>query len=291
MGRLARGQPCTTRRLAPPPGKCAPYTRVPEPVTDSISALVRRHDPDRFLTALFAPPERRDALLTLYAFDHELARAREVTSEPHLALIRLQWWREVVEGARRRHEVATPLAALLDSGLLTPEMLLPITDAHEIESDPCIETLADWRSWLLGGDGGVAVAAGGLLGMPVPELLRATGAAFGAARVIRWNLALARRGRCQLPADLLAAEGLSVHDAIAAPESASVTAVLRHLATEGQDFLAAGPSGRIPRAFVSAALPGVLARRDLRRGTALHPGPRGLADRLAVSWAGFTGRI
>ena len=62
--------------------------------------LVRRHDPDRFLTALFAPPEKRDALLTLYAFNHELARAREVASEPPLALIRLQWWREVVEGAR-----------------------------------------------------------------------------------------------------------------------------------------------------------------------------------------------
>jgi phytoene synthase len=43
-----------------------------------IAALVRRHDPDRFLTALFAPPAKRDALLTLYAFNHELARAREV---------------------------------------------------------------------------------------------------------------------------------------------------------------------------------------------------------------------
>ena len=77
---------------------------------------MRRHDPDRFLTALFAPPEKRDALLTLYAFNHELARAREAVSEPPLALIRLQWWREVVEGARRRHEVAEPLAAAIEAG-------------------------------------------------------------------------------------------------------------------------------------------------------------------------------
>ena len=47
-------------------------------MNEAIAALVRRHDPDRFLTALFAPPEKRDALLTLYAFNHELARAREV---------------------------------------------------------------------------------------------------------------------------------------------------------------------------------------------------------------------
>jgi phytoene synthase len=66
-------------------------------MNEAIVALVRRHDPDRFLTALFAPSEKRNALLTLYAFNHELARAREVVSEPPLALIRLQWWREVVE--------------------------------------------------------------------------------------------------------------------------------------------------------------------------------------------------
>jgi len=40
--------------------------------------MVRRVDPDRYLTALFAPPARREALFTLYAFNHELARAREV---------------------------------------------------------------------------------------------------------------------------------------------------------------------------------------------------------------------
>jgi phytoene synthase len=62
-------------------------------MNQAIAALVRRHDPDRFLTSLFAPPAQRDALLTLYAFNHELARAREVISEPPLALIRLQWWR------------------------------------------------------------------------------------------------------------------------------------------------------------------------------------------------------
>jgi phytoene synthase len=258
---------------------------------ESIAALVRRHDPDRFLTALFAPSERRDALLTLYAFDHELARAREVTSEPHLALIRLHWWREVVEGAHRRHEIATPLTALLDSGLLPRESLLPIIDAYEIEAEPCIETLSDWRAWLLAGAGGVATAAGHLLGAPDPEMLRPIGAAFGAARVIRWNRALALRTRCLLPADVLTEAGISVHEAIAAPDSAEVSGVLRRLAAEGRRFLTSGLSGRLPGAYVAAALPAVLARRDLGRGPVADSGPRGFADRLAVTWAGFTGWI
>jgi len=261
------------------------------PMEDAIAALVRRHDPDRFLTALFAPPEHRDALLTLYAFDHELARAREVTSEPHLALIRLHWWREVVEGERRRHEVATPLAALLDTGRLAPEALLPIIDAYETEAEPCIETLSQWRTWLLEGAGGIAVAAGRLLGAEDPETLRPIGAAFGAARVVRWNHALARRGRCLLPADVLAESGLSVHAAIAEPDSPAVGQVLRRLATEGERLLAQTRSGRIPRGVIAAALPGVLARRDLRRGPEPQPAPRGLADRLAVTWAGLAGKL
>ena len=31
-------------------------------MNQAIAALVRRHDPDRFLTALFAPPQKRDVL-------------------------------------------------------------------------------------------------------------------------------------------------------------------------------------------------------------------------------------
>jgi 15-cis-phytoene synthase len=260
-------------------------------MNEAIAALVRRHDPDRFLTSLFAPPQQRDALLTLYAFDHELARAREITSEPHLALIRLHWWREVVEGARRRHDVATPLAELLDTGRLEKAALLPIIDAYETESEPYIESLADWRAWLLAGAGGIAVAAGRLLGATNPEIFRPVGAGLGAARVIRWNHVLARRGRCLLPADVLSESGLSVHAAIAHPESPDVATVLRRLAAAGLGFLAQAPSGRVTRALVAAALPAVLARRDLRRGPAAHPGPRGLADRLAVIRCGVTGRV
>ena len=71
---------------------------------------VRQHDPDRFFTALFAPADKRDALLALYEFNHELARARAMVSEPHLALIRLHWWREVLEGTAKRHPLAEALS-------------------------------------------------------------------------------------------------------------------------------------------------------------------------------------
>src|SRR5436309_9863777 len=84
----------------------------------SLSALVRRHDRDRYQTALFAPAERREALLALYAFNYEIARVRETVSEPMLGQIRLQWWREVLDAAYagappRQHPVVVPLAAAI----------------------------------------------------------------------------------------------------------------------------------------------------------------------------------
>src|SRR3569623_1563592 len=126
----------------------------------SLAGFVRRHDPDRFLTALFAPPAKREALFALYALNHELARARETVSEPPLALIRLQWWREVVEGARRRHEVAAPLGEAIVRDALLPADLLPVIEAREMEAEPAIATLADWRHYVLTGPGGLALAAG-----------------------------------------------------------------------------------------------------------------------------------
>ncbi len=252
-----------------------------------IAELVRRHDPDRFLTALFAPPEKRDALLTLYAFNHELARAREVTSEPHMALIRLQWWREVVEGTRRRHEVATPLSDAIAQGLLAPADLLAIVDGREIEADPYIETLSDWRTYLLAGAGGLAVAAARLLGAPDPEALRPFGAAYGAVGVLRSVPMLAAQGRCLLPADVLAEHGL-VPEAIAG--GANPEPVLRRLADEARAFMEACRRIRVPKPTIAAALPLVLARRDLRR-LVRPPKPRGFGDKFAVLVAGVTGML
>src|SRR3954469_14080801 len=178
-------------------------------MNDVITALVRRHDPDRFLTALFAPASRRDALMILYAFNYELARARTVATEIPLALIRLQWWREVVEGELRRHEVATPVADAIAAGTLAADWLLPLIEAREAEAYGEFETLADWRVWMMTGVGGLAVAAAAALQAPGPELFRPFGAAYGVAALLRATGALASQGRCLLPRDLLARHALS----------------------------------------------------------------------------------
>jgi 15-cis-phytoene synthase len=257
-------------------------------MNEAIAGLVRRHDPDRFLTALFAPLGKRDALLTLYAFNHELARAREAVSEPPLALIRLQWWREVVEGAPRRHVVAEPLAAAIDAGELDCGDLLAMIDAREIEVEPAIETLQAWLGYLRGTAGGLAVAGARLLGARDPEAARPYGAAYGIAGVLRSVPVHARQGRCLLPEDVLAAHALTAAHVIAAPDAPAVQAVVQRLANEGLALMAG--HRHVPRPMIAAVLPAVLARRDLKRASAI-PAPRGLGDRLAVMLAALAGRI
>ena len=206
-------------------------------------------------------------MFTLYAFNHELARAREVAREPLMALMRLQWWREIVEGAHRAHEIAIPLAAALDEGRLARGDLLAMVDGREAEAGEGA-TLQEWRNYVLATAGAVAVAAARGLGAEEEALAtaRAYGAAYGAAGILRHGAALAASGRAVLP-----------------PSGAGDARIV--LIAEGRRWLAEGAAahgrGQMQRRALSAVLVATLARRDLRRGGG-DGRPRGAADRLAV---------
>jgi phytoene synthase len=223
-----------------------------------VGEIVRQHDPDRFFTALFAPSSKRETLWVLYAFNHELARANEVAREPAMALIRLQWWREVVEGARRRHEVAGPLGDALDAGELDPSDLDRLIEGREAEPP---QSLDAWTSFIEGTAGALAVAAGRALGAVEMDGLRAFGSAYGAAGVLR-NAALSGRSLGRIGPDL---------------------------AEAGRAWLAEGRRHGVARRALAAALPAVIAARDLRRPAAIRA--RGAGDKLAVMLAAIGGRI
>ncbi len=241
--------------------------------------LVRRHDPDRFLCALFAPAARRETLFVLYAFNHELARAREVASNPLIAMIRLQWWREVLEGQDKRHEVATPLTAALAAGELDQAALLALIDARELEAEEGLPDTTAWRAYLDGAQGGVQREAGRVLGAADLPALTRIGAAYGAGGILRSVDLLARHERSLLPEDRLAEAGLAVETL--AQGGPSLQMLLNQLAAEALGWL----DGL--RLDNSAALVGVLARRDLKRAGLPRLGARGLADRLAVVQRGL----
>ena len=76
-------------------------------------ALLREADRDRYLSVLYAPEEKRGALAALYAFNAEIARIRDLVHEPLPGEVRLQWWRDLINGEARGSAEAHPLAAAL----------------------------------------------------------------------------------------------------------------------------------------------------------------------------------
>jgi phytoene synthase len=122
---------------------------------------VRRADRDRFLAALFAAEPPRSGLLALLAFDHELARTRQVAREPMLARIRLEWWREAcAEAAGSAKPRAQPIVESLSETArryaLSSASLIALVDAREEEIDGPLDVvrtgqaLADLQLAVLG---------------------------------------------------------------------------------------------------------------------------------------------
>jgi phytoene synthase len=148
--------------------------------------------------------------------------------------------------------------------------------------------MSEWRAYVELSAGAVAVAAGRALGADAADFagLRAVGSAYGTADLLRNVTRHAREGRCLLPEEALARHGLTLHDAIMAPDRA--TAVVSDLVAEGLRWDAAG-RGRRHASLRAAALVGILARRDLRRMAKGAAASRGLVDRLAVTMAAAAG--
>lgn len=120
---------------------------------EDLDALIRRVDPDRWLSSRFVADEAARAdVIAIYAYDHELARAPRVASNALLGEIRLTWWREVLdeifEGRHvRHHPAAQALAAAVARRNLPREPLEAMIDARYRELDPLPMSEADTLDW------------------------------------------------------------------------------------------------------------------------------------------------
>ena len=194
---------------------------------DDPDSLIRRVDPDRWLSSRFvADPAARADLITLYAYDHELARAPRVASEPLLGEIRLTWWREVLDEIFedrpvRRQPIALALADVVRRRQLLREPLEAMIDGRyrELERAPMSRDEAiDWAD----ATAGQAAAAAARLLDPAQDTaaVRAAGQA--------WALGLLERegGGPHLTEAVV----LALRDARAAPVSPAAFPAVAHAA-------------------------------------------------------------
>ncbi len=179
--------------------------------------MLRKEDPDRFIATLFAPEDKRSHLHALYAFNLELARIREVVSEPMMGEIRMQWWRDALSGeggAVTAHPIAHVLLDTVQRFHLPVQALMDVIEGRSFDlyDDPmptrmdlegyCGETSSSLirLACLILADGQDPAGA---------EAAGHAGVAFaltGLLRALPWH---AVRGQLYLPADVLNKHGVT----------------------------------------------------------------------------------
>lgn len=234
--------------------------------------LLRQHDNDRYLAALFAPAERREALFGLFGLSHELAKTPEVVSEALLGQIRLQWWRESLEGlyagSPRRHEVLDALAP--EAARLPRVELERLLAARETDLAPAPPPdLAALEAYAEATGASLLRAALALLGAEDEALQRAArhlGIAYAVTGLLRAVPFHAAQKRLYLPEDHLQAAGVDRRALFdLQPQEALSGVVMRLARRAGEHLQEARRLAPSSRGAAPVLLHGSLAALYLRR--------------------------
>ncbi|MCR9122489.1 MAG: phytoene/squalene synthase family protein [Phyllobacteriaceae bacterium] len=208
---------------------------------------LREADRERYLSVLFAPEDRRAALATLFLFNAETARLRDLVSEPLPGEIRLQWWRDLIAGDRAEEARQNPLAAAL----------LDVIAAHDLPA-AAFDNLLEARIFDLYDDpvpsrtdleGYLGETASMLIQMacqilnggqtpPTADAAGHAGVAYGIATLIRQMPQHRARGQMFLPADLLAAAGTDANRWLAEGDDPAFATAISAFVALGREHLA-----------------------------------------------------
>ncbi|MCO4054433.1 MAG: squalene/phytoene synthase family protein [Bosea sp.] len=201
-------------------------------------SLVRDVDKDRYLATLFAPAGKRPHLFALYAFSFEVARVRELVSDPLPGEVRLQWWRDLLEGRSHGDAAANPVSRALLSTIaafrLPVAPLIALIDARifDLYDDP-MPTVADLEGYcgetssalirlscliLADGEDPGAAEAAGHAGVAY--------AVTGLLRAFPWH---AMRGQVYVPKEYLLEHGATREDVVSGRGGHGVLAALRDM--------------------------------------------------------------
>jgi len=253
----------------------------PAEAPETLDALVRRVDPERWLASRFiADPERRAVVVAIYALNYELARVGETVTQALTGEIRLAWWREQLEAAiagakTSPHPVLLALAPDLASGRLPPALLDALVEARhaDFEAAPFADDAALAR-YMDGTAGAVMGLAARALSPDAP--LRAVveaGRAWSLAGLYRARERWLERDRSWIPASWGALDDGSLSERVQAEVASALDASRREL-----------------KALDVAAFPAI-AYVGLAAGYARGRAPGELAIRARLLWATVTGRI
>jgi len=182
--------------------------------TEFCRTQAARFDRERFLIALSVPKALRGEVLTLLAFNIELAQCALAVSDPMLGIIRLAWWREVLDeiygnAQVRNHPVAVELERTVRAHNLPRELLEPMIEARSLDLEAVpYGTLDGMQDYCRQTSGLLAQACMRACGESDTQHAKTLGTVWGVLGQLRNVGFQAGRQRCVLPEALLNAHGL-----------------------------------------------------------------------------------
>jgi phytoene synthase len=212
---------------------------------EAVRRIAREADPDRSLSALFAPREARVDLFALYALNAELSRVAELVSEPGLGAIRLQWWRDAIERAASGEAIGHPVADAFGETLrhrkLSRNRVSALIDARNFDVEtkimPDMATLDTYLGHTAGTVFALAAEILGARGESVEQAARSAGKAYGLTGLMRALPVHAARGLIFLPEDALLRCGTSPGEVLAGKMSQGLHDLLAELRVKAREAL------------------------------------------------------
>jgi NADH dehydrogenase [ubiquinone] 1 alpha subcomplex assembly factor 6 len=238
---------------------------------------VRRFDHDRYLCALTAPDGARRHVFALYAFNLEIARVREVVTEPMIGQIRLQWWRDVIteigRGKVRAQPIVQALAAALNSASPpSVEHLERLLTAREFDlGDTPPSTLHELEGYAEGTSSALVAATLDVLNVRdegAREAGRRVGIAWALIGLLRALPYHAQHRRLYLPVDLLHLADLEPEAVFEGRVAGKMGPVAETILLRAEEHLAVARSQEVRGEALPALLIATLADgygRQLRR--------------------------
>ena len=260
------------------------------------AGLVRTHDFARYASSLFVAAAERRALLALYAFNVEISRVRDTVSQALPGEIRLQWWRDMLEGTGHGGVEGNPVAAELLRAIgqweLPVEPLSRLIDEHafDLYNDP-MPTLTALEGYANDTSVALFALAAGIMGPPsaaTDHLARHAGLADGFIQVIATLPRDAARRQLFLPLQFLEANGSGQDEVFAGKQTPKMRAAFDQLVGEARRHLqtAFDLLADVPPPIRSVFLSLALRRHQLVRMSRADADPFApyLPSRLRTLW-------
>ncbi|MDQ1185871.1 phytoene/squalene synthase family protein [Agrobacterium larrymoorei] len=226
-------------------------------------AMLRDMDRDRYLACLLAPEDKRGDLAALYAFNAEIARIRDVVREPLPGEVRMQWWRDLLEGNPHGDSIGHPVAAALLNAItnhnLPRQTLIDMIEARIFD---LYDDVFENRNALEGYAGETASALIQLASIVLSpnDAARSaeTAGHAGVAQAMAGMLLLMplhrRRGQVYIPQDVLSAAGLNRESFLEGKDREKIGAAIEIFCAHAQDHLKKARQTSLPPSVVPAFL-------------------------------------